>query len=98
MSAERQPSKVIAVSLSAEMAQQAEAIAKEEQRSVSELFRQAFLDYRAARLKKLLKQTGKIAKAQAADIRSEEDIERIVKATRAELELVRAPKREVARE
>ena len=96
MSANARSSKVIAISLPTEMAQQAEAIAQEEQRSVSELFREAFRSYRAARLKRLLKEANAMARVQAPDIQSEEDIERLVKATRAELEPVRALKRERA--
>ena len=96
MAANPRSSKVIAISLPAEMAQQVETIAQEEQRSVSELFREAFRGYRAARLRRLLKEANALAKMQAPDLQSEDDIERLVKATRAELEPTRAPKRERA--
>ena len=97
MAANPQSSKVIAISLPMEMAQQAETIAQEEQRSVSELFREAFRGYRAARLKRLLKEANAMARTQAPDVQSEQDVERLVKVTRAELETVRALKRERAR-
>jgi hypothetical protein len=75
------------------MAKQVEELAEREQRNVSELFREAFRSYRAARLRSFLTEARAIATANAPDIRSEEDVERLVKRTRAEMRVERDKKR-----
>jgi hypothetical protein len=75
------------------MARQVEELAEREQRNVSELFREAFRSYRATRLRSLMAEARVLASANAPDIRSEEDVERLVKRTRAEMRIERGKRR-----
>ncbi len=77
------------------MAKQAEEIAKKEQRSISELFREAFLAYRASQAFASLDQLTKSGKGNPLNY-TEADVERLVHETRKELEPARKPKREAA--
>src|SRR5580698_3606168 len=54
-------SKVYTISLPPEMAKQAEAIAKDESRTMSELFREAFRAYRTERTRQWLEEVRAIA-------------------------------------
>ena len=92
---------MIAISLPADMAKQVEQIAKKEQRSISELFREAFRSYRAQRAQRAfeafaeLDQIGSRRKRNRSTY-TEADVHRLVHEARKELEPSRKPKREAA--
>jgi hypothetical protein len=67
------------------MAARAEAIAKEESRTMSELFREAFRAYQAQRVPQWLQEIGDYAATRNPDGYTEEDVPRIVKEVRAEM-------------
>jgi hypothetical protein len=73
------PSRNISISLPEEMIQQATQLATREQRTLSELFREAFRVYRAQQLKKLLEEANQHGS-------KEQEVMRIAKEIRAELE------------
>lgn len=70
-------SKIITVSLPAELARLAERLAKEERRTRSELVREALRDYAATRRWRRLRRWGE-ASAQQAGVRTDRDIENAV--------------------
>jgi metal-responsive CopG/Arc/MetJ family transcriptional regulator len=72
-------SRNISISLPEEMIQQATQLATREQRTLSELFREAFRVYRAQQLKKLLDEANQHGS-------KEQEVMRIAKEIRAELE------------
>jgi metal-responsive CopG/Arc/MetJ family transcriptional regulator len=72
-------SRNISISLPEEMIQQATQLATREQRTLSELFREAFRVYRAQQLKKLLEEANQHGS-------KEQEVRRIAKEIRAELE------------
>jgi metal-responsive CopG/Arc/MetJ family transcriptional regulator len=78
-------SKVYTISLPPEMAKQAEAIAKDESRTMSELFREAFRAYRAERTRQWLEEVRAYASTRNPQGYTEEDVPRLVKEVRAEL-------------
>lgn len=81
MSREQRTTRQFTISLPPEMAKQVEGLASREHRTISELFREAFRTYRADRLRMVLADTHAIAAANAPVIRSEDDVERLVKTT-----------------
>lgn len=70
-------SKVISVSLPADLVKVAERLAKEERRTRSELVREALRDYAATRRWRRLRRWGE-ASARMARVRSDPDIEDVV--------------------
>ncbi|MDQ2774527.1 MAG: ribbon-helix-helix domain-containing protein [Acidobacteriota bacterium] len=85
MSSERRISRQFTISLPPEMAKRVEGLADREHRTISELFREAFRVYSEKRLRKILSDAQAIAAANAPSIRSEEDVERLVKETRKQM-------------
>jgi CopG family transcriptional regulator / antitoxin EndoAI len=78
-------SKVYTISLPPEMAKQAEAIAKDESRTMSELFREAFRAYRAERTRQWLEDVRAYASTRNPRGYTEEDVPGLVKEVRAEM-------------
>ena len=86
-------SRNISISLPEEMIQQANQLAASEQRTLSELFREAFRSYRAQQLKKRSEEAGQHALAIPQPGSKIQELSRIAKEIRAELhtEHVSAP-------
>ena len=88
-SSQRKPasrkSKVYTISLPPEMAEQAEAIAKRDSRTMSELFREAFRVYQTERALKALREAAAYGATHNPDGYTEEDVPRLIKEVRAEM-------------
>jgi len=82
-------SRVFTVSLPEDLAQQVEKVAEEESRTISELFRQAFRVYRIQRAQESLAGFRSAAEAYNPEHYTQDDIERFVDETRAEIALER---------
>ena len=74
-------SRVYTISLPAELAQKAEALAKRDSRTMSELFREAFRAYYAQRARRTLEEIGEYAASRNPGY-SEADVPRLVKEIR----------------
>jgi metal-responsive CopG/Arc/MetJ family transcriptional regulator len=72
------------ISFPAKLAEQVERIAAEESRTTSELFREAFRTYRAARVRTVLDESNAEGLAQRHNGYVPEDVERLVDEDRAE--------------
>jgi hypothetical protein len=68
-----------------EMAAAAESLAKRENRTMSELFREAFREYHRSRIGLLLDESAKYAASRNPNGYTEEDLPRLVKEVRAEM-------------
>ncbi|HUA91427.1 MAG TPA: ribbon-helix-helix domain-containing protein [Terracidiphilus sp.] len=77
-------SRVFTISFPEEMAKQVAAIADEEGRTISELFREAFRAYRLERIHQKLARFRAEAAARAPVKYTEEDVERLVDEIRSE--------------
>ena len=78
-------SRVFTISFPEDLAQQVEAVAKEESRNISELFREAFRAYRMERFHLAL-EAGRAEAAKRGPVPySEDDVEALVHEVRAEL-------------
>ena len=82
-------SRNISISLPEEMIQQAAQLATREQRTLSELFREAFRVYRAQQLKMLSAEAGQHPQALDQHGSKEQELMRIAKEIRAELDVER---------
>jgi metal-responsive CopG/Arc/MetJ family transcriptional regulator len=78
-------SKVYTISLPPEMAKQAEAIAKRDSRTMSDLFREAFRVYQSERALKALREAAAYGATHNPYGYTEEDVPRIIKEVRAEI-------------
>lgn len=78
-------SKVYTISLPSDMAKQAEAIAKRESRTMSDLFREAFRVYQSERIHRSLQEAAAYGATRNPYGYTEEDIPRIIKEVRAEM-------------
>lgn len=85
MPAIKRNSRVITISMPGEMATAAEFLAKRENRTMSELFREAFRVYHSQRLDAIFEETRRYAATVNPDGYTEEDIPRLVKEVRAEM-------------
>ena len=85
-------SKVYTISLPPDMAKQAEAIAKRESRTMSDLFREAFRAYQQERTRRWLQDVGEYAASRNPKGYTEGDVPRLVKEGRAEMEAERRRK------
>ena len=85
-------SKVYTISLPPDLAKQAEDIAKSENRTMSELFREAFRVYQQERTRKWLQEVGEYAATRNPYGYTEEDVPRLVKEVRAEMQAERERK------
>ena len=93
MSSTGRTTRQLTISLPPEMAAHAKRLAKQEHRTVSELFREAFHVYRTTSLNSLMADVRQVAVRNAPDIHSEDDVERLVRETRARLAGERKTKR-----
>jgi len=78
-------SRVFSISMPPEMAASAEALAKQENRSMSELLREAFRAYHGQRIGAIFDEIGKYAATRNPHGYTEDDIPRLVKEVRAEM-------------
>ena len=78
-------SRVFTISMPPEMAATAEYRAKLENRTISELFREAFRAYDERQVAKFIDEMGEYAKTRNPHGYTEEDIPRLVKEVRAEM-------------
>ena len=78
-------SKVYTISLPPDMAKQAEAMAKRDSRTMSELFREAFRVYATERALKALREAAAYGATHNPYGYTEEDVPRIIKEVRAEI-------------
>ena len=79
-------SRNISISLPEEMIHQATQLAAREQRTLSELFREAFRVYRAQQLKRALEEAGQHPQTSHHNGVKEQELMRIVNELRAELQ------------
>lgn len=93
MAGTRGNTKTITVGFPMELAEQAEQLAKTESRTMSELFREAFRTYRVEAPRKRLVAGNAHAQGRASHPYTEEDVERLVDETRAELKAERRKRR-----
>ena len=77
-------SRVYTISLPPELAQKAEALAKRDSRTMSELFREAFRAYYAQQARKTLEEIGEYAASQNPGGYTEADVPRLIKDVRSE--------------
>jgi metal-responsive CopG/Arc/MetJ family transcriptional regulator len=75
-------SRVYTISLPAELAQKAEALAKRDCRTMSELFREAFRSYYAQQARRTLEEIGEYAASRNPGY-TEADVPRLIEAVRA---------------
>ncbi|MGC2637273.1 MAG: ribbon-helix-helix protein, CopG family [Acidobacteriaceae bacterium] len=85
-------SKVYTISLPPDLAARAEAIAKAESRTMSEIFRDAFRAYEAPRLPKWLEEARAYAATRNPMGYTEEDLPRLIREVRAEMAAEQAQK------
>jgi CopG family transcriptional regulator/antitoxin EndoAI len=78
-------SRVFTISLPPELADRAEAIAREESRTMSELFREALRSYRLERTRKWMEGIAEYVKTLPPTGYTEEDVPRLIKEVRAEM-------------
>ena len=85
--ARRRISRVFTISLPPELAARAEAIAKDEGRTISEVFRDAFRSYERERerVSKMFDEIGEYVKTLPSKSFTEEDVPRLVKEVRGEI-------------
>jgi predicted transcriptional regulator len=76
-------SRVFTISMPPEMAASAEYLAKLENRSMSELFREAFRSYNERQVARFFDEMGEYAKTRNPHGYTEEDVPRLVKEVRA---------------
>ncbi len=76
--------RTITISIPADLVKQARALAKQESRSLSELFREAFRTYRAQRMDEALKRIQAAGQARKHLGYTPEEVERLVHEVRAE--------------
>ncbi len=77
-------SKVYTISLPPELAQRAEALARRDSRTMSELFREAFRTYSAQQAQRTLDELGEYAAGRNPKGYTEADVPRVVAEVRAE--------------
>jgi metal-responsive CopG/Arc/MetJ family transcriptional regulator len=77
-------SRVYTISLPPELAQRAEALARRDSRTMSELFREAFRTYSAQQARRTLDELGKYAARRNPRDYTEADVPRLIQQVRAE--------------
>ena len=86
-------SKVFTISMPPEMAASAEYLAKHENRTMSELLREAFRAYHSQRIGSIFDEIGKYAATRNPKKYTEKDVEGLVHEVRAEARAERKPER-----
>ncbi|MGA2674096.1 MAG: ribbon-helix-helix domain-containing protein [Terracidiphilus sp.] len=89
-------SRVFTISMPPEMAAAAEQRAKQENRTMSELFREAFRVYHAQQVGAIFDEIGKFAATRNPNGYTEDDVERLVHEARAEMRAEREAKQALA--
>jgi hypothetical protein len=89
-------SRVFSISMPPEMAVAAEFLAKQENRSMSELFREAFRIYHAQKIGAIFDEIGKYAASRNPNGYTEDDVERLVDEVRAEMRAEKDAKQAIA--
>jgi predicted DNA-binding protein len=89
-------SRVFTISMPPEMAAAAEFLAKHENRTMSELMREAFRMYHSSRIDFIMEETAKYAATRNPRGYGEEDVERLVHEARAEMQTEREAKQALA--
>ena len=82
-------SKVYTISLPPDLAMRAEALAKRDSRTMSELFREAFRAYYRQQSEAILAEIGEYAATRNPMGYTEEDVPRLIKEVRAEMDAER---------
>jgi predicted transcriptional regulator len=82
--ATQRKSKVYTISLPPELAQKAEALARRDSRTMSELFREAFRTYSAQQARRTLHELGEYAEGRNPRGYTEADVPRLIQQVRAE--------------
>jgi len=77
-------SRVYTISLPPELAQRAEALARRDSRTMSELFREAFRTYAAQQARRTLEELGEYAAGRNPEGYTEADVPRLIQEVRAE--------------
>jgi predicted DNA-binding protein len=77
-------SKVYTISLPPELARRAEALARRDSRTMSELFREAFRTYAAQQARRTLDELGEYAAGRNPKAYTEADVPRLIRQVRAE--------------
>jgi len=90
MSMPRRRSRVFTISMPPEMAKAAESLAKQENRTMSELVREAIRVYHAQRIGAIFDEIGRYAATRNPNGYTEEDVPRLIKEVRAEMRAERA--------
>lgn len=85
MTATPRRSRVFSISMPPEMAASAEFLAKKENRTMSELMREAFRVYHGQRIGAIFDEIGKYASSRNPSGYTEDDVERLVHEVRAEM-------------
>ncbi len=85
-------SRVYTISLPAELAQKAEALAKRDSRTMSELFREAFRSYYAQQARRALEEIGEYATARNPGY-TEADVPRLIEEVRGDKAVRRRSRR-----
>ena len=85
-------SRAFTISMQPEMAASAQALAKQENRTMSELMREAFRAYHGQRIGAIFDEIGRYAATRNPHGYTEEDIPRLVKEVRAEMRAEREAK------
>ena len=88
-------SRTFNVSFPPDLANQVDKLAKAENRTISELFREAFRSYKAQRLQAVLDEMNAIGKHNHHMGYTENDVEKLVKETRREAAAERAAQEQV---
>jgi Arc/MetJ-type ribon-helix-helix transcriptional regulator len=86
----RRRSRIFTVSMPPEMAKAAESLAKQENRTMSELVREAFRAYHAQRIGAIFDEIGNYAATRNPNGYTEEDVPGLIKEVRAEMRAERA--------
>jgi predicted transcriptional regulator len=89
-------SRAFTISMPPEMAASAQALAKQENRTMSELMREAFRAYHGQRIGAIFDEIGRYAATRNPQGYTEEDIPRLVKEVRAEMRAEREAKQALA--
>ena len=86
-------SRVFTISMPPEMAASAEYLARKENRTMSELLREAFRAYHAQQVGTIFDEIGKFAATRNPNGYTEDDVERLVHEVRAEMRAEREAKK-----
>lgn len=89
-------SRAFTISMPPEMAASAQALAKQENRTMSELMREAFRVYNERQVARFIDEMGEYAKTHNPNGYTEDDIPRLVKEVRAEMRAEREAKQALA--